>query len=442
MDAVLLARVQFALTIGFHLLFPPISIGLAWVLVFLEYRGWRRQDPHYVQAGKFFGGLFALIFALGVASGIVMEFQFGTNWATYSRFVGDIFGAPLAAEGVLAFFLESCFLGLYLFGRGRVSPRLHWLSILLVALGATLSAFWIIAANSWQQTPAGYRLNHELGRAELTSFYEAVFNPSTLVRYVHTLLASLVSGTFVVAGIAAYLLLRDRGTEVATRALKTALPLACAGSLLLLFPSGHEHAAQVARTQPEKLAVMEGLEQTTTQAPLLAFAIPAAEPPHFRAKIEIPGLLSWMAFGDRQAEVRGMDAFPRDELPPLLLTFASFHTMVGLGSLFILLTGLGAFLWWRGRLLTTRPYLWALVLAAPLPVIACQLGWITAEVGRQPWVVYKLLRTADAVSVTVPAGHILASIILFVTIYLLLFAAFLFLLRRKLQKGPGSAQTT
>jgi cytochrome bd ubiquinol oxidase subunit I len=437
MDAVLLARLQFAVTIGFHFLFPPISIGLAWLVVIAEYLGWRRNDPVWVSAGKFFGKLLAITFAVGVATGIVMEFQFGTNWSVYSRFVGDIFGAPLAAEGVFAFFLESGFLGLYLLGRNKVSKGVHWFSILMVAFGATISAFWIIVANSWQQTPAGFTLNAQTHRAELQSFMGAVFNPSTMVRYVHTVLAALVTGSFFMAGVSAYLLLRGRTREHAGRTLKLSLVVGLIASILVAFPSGHEHAKQVAHTQPEKFAAMEGLYTTAKSAPLVMFALPDSPPPQLKAKIEIPKLLSWMAFGDVEAEVQGLDRFPASDIPPLWLTFVSFHNMVALGGLFVLMMMLGILLWWRRKLLDARRYLKLLFLISPLPLFACQFGWVAAEVGRQPWIVYKLLRTADAVSVTVPAAQVLFSLVLFSLIYTLLLGLYLFLLLREMKHGPA-----
>ncbi|MBM3317264.1 MAG: cytochrome ubiquinol oxidase subunit I [Candidatus Eisenbacteria bacterium] len=442
MDAVLLARLQFAMTIGFHFIFPPITIGLAWLLVILEGVGWRTGDEVYKRAGEFFGRLLGLTFAVGVATGIVMEFQFGTNWAAYSKFVGDIFGAPLAAEAVFAFFLESGFLGLYLFGRRRLSPGMHWFSILMVAVGATLSAFWILVANSWQQTPAGFRINEQLGRAELTSFAEAVFNPSTWVRFSHTMTAALLTGAFFMAGVAAMLLLRGRGGEVGPRALKLSLVAGLAAAVLVIFPFGHEHARQVAHTQPEKFAAIEGLYVGQEGAPLVLFGLVDPATPELKARIEVPGLLSWLAFGDPHAPVRGIRDFPPDEVPrgaELWLSFVSFHNMVILGLFFVGATAFGLLLWRRGRLLETRWFLRLLVASIPLPVLACQFGWIAAEVGRQPWVVYKLLRTRDAVSPTVSAGEVLFSLILFALLYIALGALWIYLLRRKILAGPAPA---
>jgi len=461
MDAVFLARLQFAITIGFHFFFPPVTIGLAWLLVVVERKAWKTGDPDWERAGRFFAKLLGLTFAVGVATGIVMEFQFGTNWAEYSKVVGDIFGAPLAAEGVFTFFLESGFLGLYLFGRNRVKRGFHWFAILMVAVGSTMSAFWIIAANSWQQTPAGFTIAN--GRAELLDFWAAIFNDSTMLRYLHTVTAALTSGAFFMAGISAWMLVKGRHEEVAKKTLTVAVIFGLIFSVLSAFPTGHEHAKQVAATQPTKFAAIEGLYETQDGAPLAIFGLPTDRPPELKAPIVIPNLLSWMAFGDIDATVRGIQDFPESERPPLLITFASFHTMVGLGTMFIGMMLLAVF-WLRGgKLFTKKWLLWGLVIAAPLPLFACQFGWITAEVGRQPWIVYpveryaaegpyepipadmpatevlekyKGMRVADANSVTVSAGEILTSIILFSLIYACLGALYLYILFRKVGQGP------
>jgi len=436
MNVVLLSRIQFALSVAFHFLFPPITIGLAWLLVIIEWRGWRRGDETWVRMGRFFAKLLALTFAVGVATGIVMEFQFGTNWAAYSKYVGDIFGAPLAAEGVLAFFLESGFLGLYLFGRNRVSKGAHWFAILMVAVGSTISAFWILVANSWQQTPAGYVIAD--GRAELVSFWAAVFNPSTLPRFFHTVDAALISGAFLVAGVAAYLLRKDRADELAGRALKLAVVFGFVVSVAELFPFGHVSARQVARTQPEKFAAIEGLYTGQSAAPLVLFAYPVTPPPQLKANIEIRGLLSWMAFGDINAPIRGITDFPPNDRPPLWLTFVSFHNMVVLGLYFIAAMGFGVWRLRRGRLFGDRWFLKLLIVSIPLPLAACELGWMAAEVGRQPWIVYHLLRTSDAVSTSVPAGDVLFSLVLGGLLYLLLGWLYVFLLVREIRHGPGA----
>lgn len=438
MDALLLSRLQFALTIGFHFLFPPITIGLGWLLVIIEGIGWRTNDELYIRMGRFFAKLFGLTFAVGVATGIVMEFQFGTNWSTYSKFVGDIFGAPLAAEGIFAFFLESGFLGLYLFGRKKISRGLHWFSCLMVAVGATISAFWIIVANSWQQTPAGYALRN--GRAELTSFFDAVFNPSTVIRYLHTLDASLIAGAFFVAGIAAYLFLKGKEKRLAQQAMNLAVIFGFIVSVLELMPFGHEHARQVARTQEEKFAAIEGMYTSQNGAPMVFFAVPFTEPPRLKAKVEMPGLLSWMAFGDINARIKGINEFPADEIPPLWLTFVSFHNMVVLGLYFIAVTLYGLIQLRRRKFWKKKWLLKLLMWSIPLPLAACQLGWITAEVGRQPWIVYRMLRTADAYSPNVTAGEIWFSLLLFGTVYVLIGILYVYLLAREVQHGPQPAK--
>jgi cytochrome d ubiquinol oxidase subunit I len=439
MDPVLLARFQFALTVGFHFIFPPLTIGLSWLLVVLEWRGWRSGDADAVRAAKLFGKLLAATFAIGVATGILMEFQFGTNWAGYSKFVGDIFGAPLAAEAIFSFFLESTFLGLYLFGRGRVSKRSHWFSILMVAVGATISAFWILVANSWQQTPAGYVLRN--GRAELLDFGAAVLNPSSLLRFSHTLMASLIAGSFFMAAVAAYRLRRDLADPIGRRTLPLAVVVGFVASLLVIFPTGHEHARQVARTQPEKFAAIEGLYSSQGSAPLVLFGLVQDRPPALEKTLEIPGLLSWMALGNANAVIRGIDEFPPDDVPPLWITFVSFHNMVVLGMSFLAITGWGVLQLRRRRLFNGRRYLGLLVLAVPLPVMATQFGWVAAEVGRQPWIVYHLLRTSEAHSPTVGAGEILFSILLFGAIYAFLGTLWGWVVLREARHGLATSAT-
>ncbi len=434
MDAVLLARIQFAMTVGFHFLFPPVTIGLAWLIVIIETIGWKKKDAVYVSLGKFFGRLLALIFAVGVATGIVMEFQFGTNWSEYSKFVGDIFGAPLAAEGIFAFFLESTFLGLFIFGRDRVSKGVHWFSALMVAVGSTISAFWILVANSWQQTPAGFVIQN--GRAELTSFWEAVFNPSTMVRFLHTTDAALISGAFFMAGVSAILILRNIQVDMAKKSLRVAVIFGLLVSLLEVFPFGHEHGRQVAATQPEKFAAISGVYTSQTQAPVSLFALPVDNPPELVAKIEVPGVLSWLAFGDFNAKVKGLNEFPKDEIPPLFTTFVSYHNMVILGMYFIFIMALSLYMIKKDKLWTNKKMLKILAFSIPLPLIACQFGWVAAEVGRQPWIVYKLMKTSKAVSISVGAGEILFSIILLAAIYILLISTLLYLMNKKINAGP------
>ncbi len=437
MDATMLARIQFGLTAGFHFLFPPLTIGVAWVLVLMMTRYKNSDEKVYEQMAKFWLKLFAITFAIGVATGITLEFEFGMNWSEYSRFVGDIFGAPLAAEGIFAFFLESTFMGVLLFGWNRLSKKTLWFSSLMVAVGSTLSAFWIIVANSWQQTPAGYKIVN--GRAELTSFLQAVFNPSTLPRYFHTVDAALVTGSFFVLGVSAWYILKKRHEEFARRSYEIALIVALIGSLLQL-PLGHWHAVQVARTQPAKLAAIEGLFKTQTHAPALVFGIPDAKARKVRAAVEIPGALSLLAYNSLSAEVKGLNAFPEEDWPPLLPTFFSFHLMVMLGSLFIVFTLLAWALQRKGKLFEsgwTRPVMWLSIILAPLPLLCNELGWMTAELGRQPWIVQDLLRTADAVSVSVPAWQVAVTLVIFVAVYAVLGALWIYLLARTIRRGPS-----
>ncbi|MGD9202017.1 MAG: cytochrome ubiquinol oxidase subunit I [Chitinispirillia bacterium] len=442
MDPVFLARLQFALTVGFHFIFPPVTIGLAWLLVVSEWIGWKKNSIEWERLSIFFGKLFALSFSIGVASGIVMEFQFGTNWASYSQFVGDIFGAPLAAEAIFAFFLESSFLGLYIFGRNRVSKSIHWFSILMVAIGATISAFWIIVANSWQQTPDGYIIQN--GRAELVSFTKAVFNPSTLPRFFHTVIASFITGSFFMGGISAYLILKNETIAISGKALRLSVIFGATASFAALFPTGHLHSEQVAHTQPEKFAAIEGLYQDAEKPPMVLFALVSTDPPKLNAKIEIPGLLGLIAFGDPNADIKSLKDFPDDEVPrgaELWLSFVSYHNMIILGMFFIGMMLLGLFLIIRKEetdktSFISRWWLRLMVISIPLPIAACEFGWVAAEVGRQPWIVYKMLKTKDAASITVGSGEILFSIIMFGLIYLLLGALWVFLLYKKINQNP------
>ncbi len=436
MDPVLLARIQFAVTVGFHFIFPPLTIGMGWLIFYFMSRYKKTRDEIFRGIARFWIKVFALTFAVGVATGIVLEFQFGTNWAAYSRFVGDVFGAPLAAEGIFAFFLESTFVGVLIWGWKRFSVKTLWFSSLMVAVGATLSAFWIIVANSWMQTPAGYQVI--AGRAELTDFWAAVFNPSTLPRYLHTIDACLITGAFFMLGISAGYLRRGDHEDFARKSFKTALVAGFIAAVLQL-PLGHYHAVQVAGTQPEKLAAFEGLFETRKEAPLLIFGLPDAEEGTVHSAVQVPGLLSFLVAFDTQAEVKGLNDFPRDEWPPLGLTFYSFHLMFILGLYFIGLTALGVFLLWRKKLFGSRFYMTLAFFSLPLPLVANELGWIAAEVGRQPWIVYRLLKTSDSISVTVPAGQVLASLIMFSAIYLLLGVLWVFLLRREVKKGPEVA---
>ena len=442
--AVILARVQFAVTIGFHFIFPPVTIGMAWIIFILMSRYKKHKNEYYKNLVRFWIKLFAVSFAIGVASGIVMEFQFGTNWEKYSRFVGDIFGSPLAAEGVFAFFLESSFLAILLFGWNRVSVKLHWFSSLMVAVGSTLSAFWILVANAWQQTPTGYELVYneagEVVGAKLVDFFAAVFNPSTLSILTHTLDACLMTGAFFMLGVSAWFLLKSPNLKFAKENIKLTLIIAFIFSVLQL-PLGHYSANKVAETQPAKLAAMEGIfESSDEDYPLLVFGIPDEDEQKIHFAIKIPKLLSWLLSEEGTEKLNTLDQIPKESRPPLFLTFTSFHLMVGIGMLLIFITSLGVFLLWRRRLFDKKLLMRIFILCIPLPFIANELGWVATEVGRQPWVVYNLLKTRDAISVTVPASEILFSLILFSVIYTLLFGLWIFILRREIKHGLTLAQ--
>jgi cytochrome bd ubiquinol oxidase subunit I len=444
MDVITLSRIQFALTIMFHYLFPPLTIGMGAFLVFLEARFLKTQDPQFETAAKFWTKIFALNFALGVASGIVMEFQFGTNWAVYSRYVGDVFGSALAAEGIFAFFLESGFLALLVFGWDKVSAKMHFFATLMVALGSIFSAIWIVVAISWQQTPAGFVIrDHQspagiIKRAELTDFWSVVFNPSAMDRLVHVLLGAFILGSFFIMSISAFYLIKKRHIDIARKSFATALVVAAIASIATLF-SGDSQGKLVARFQPAKLAAMEGVFQTTEQgAPVHVFGIPDSALKTVRYNVEIPGLLSYLAYRDFNKPVPGLDKFEPD-VPPVAIPFFSFHVMVGLGTYFIVLTLYGLWCLKRGTLFQKRWLLWVFVFSVIGPFVANESGWVTAEVGRQPWIVYNLLRTSQAVSQNLAGAQVIRSIVMFGLLYSMLCAVWIFLLNDKIQKGPEPA---
>jgi len=380
--------------------------------------------------------VFALTFAIGVATGIVMEFEFGTNWATYSRFVGDVFGSALAAEGIFAFFLESGFLAVLLFGWDKVGRRMHFFSTCMVCLGAHFSAVWIVVANSWMQTPAGYHITGEgmHARAEVTDFWQVVFNPSMLDRLSHTICGAWQAGAFLVVSVSAWYLLKQKHLEFARASLKAGLTVALIASLLQAV-TGHTSAQGVAKHQPAKLAAFEGLYQTSSNAPLTLIGY-VDEKNEKVVGIEVPYLLSFLAHNDFHAKVTGLDAFKPEDRPPVAPSFLFFHGMVAIGFALILVSALGFLYFRQGRLHERRWLLWILVFSVLGPQLANQLGWFAAEVGRQPWLVYGLMRTPEGLSAVVKANVVLTSLILFTFIYFLLFAVFIYLLNDKIQHGP------
>lgn len=439
MSTELLARLQFAFTISFHYIYPPLSIGLGLLLVIVEGLWLKTRNPLYHQMARFWTKVFALTFAIGVATGIVMEFEFGTNWATYSRYVGDVFGSALAAEGIFAFFLESGFLAVLLFGWDKVGPKLHFFATTMVAFGAHFSAIWIVVANSWMQTPAGFHIVGEgvTARAEITDFWAMVFNPSSMDRLSHTVIGAWQAGAWLMVSVGAFYLLRKRQRDFALASVKIGLSVAMLSAVLSLV-TGHSSAQGVAVNQPAKLAAFEGLWETQANAPLHVVGWVDEQSQQTRG-LAIPGMLSYLAHADTDASVTGLAEIPPDERPPINFTFQLFHLMVAVGMALIALGLWGAWALWRGRLEHSRVLLGLLTLSVLGPQIANQAGWWTAEVGRQPWIVWKLLRTSEGLSAVVTANHIIASMVMFTIVYLLLFAVFVFLLNDKIRHGPDDA---
>jgi cytochrome d ubiquinol oxidase subunit I len=433
MDAVLLARIQFGFSAGFHFLFPPTTLGLTFIIFILESVYLKSKKELFKKLSDFLIKILALIFVIGVATGITLEFAFGTNWSEYSRMVGDIFGAPLAAEGIFAFFMESIFLGILVFGRKKVSGRFFWISSFMVFFGSHLSGLWIIIANSFMQTPAGFKIFE--GRAVLTDFFRAAVNHSTIVRYAHTLLAGWITGSLLTAGISAWYLLKNKYREYAEKLLVISLAVFAFSGLVQLF-SGHQHSVQVARTQPEKLAAFEGLWQTQKHAPLSLFGIPNEKEEKTGYKIGIDGLLSLLVYGDADREVKGLTEFPKEERPPIYLPFVSYHIMIMIGMLFVALAIMAGFSIFSRKLREKKWFLGIFLFSVPLPHIANELGWIAAEVGRQPWAVYRVLKTSQAASVVVPAGQILFTLLMFLIIYSLIFVVFMKILLKLIKRGP------
>ncbi|WP_143304501.1 cytochrome ubiquinol oxidase subunit I [Chitinophaga vietnamensis] len=433
----ILSRIQFAFTVAFHYIYPPLSIGLGVCLVMMEGLYLKTGLPIYQDITRFWIKVFALIFGIGVATGIVMEFEFGTNWATYSHYVGDIFGSALAAEGIFAFALESGFLGILLFGWNRVSKGVHFFSTIMVALGSIFSALWIVIANSWQQTPAGFRIEgHDLeARAVVTDFWEMVFNPSSVDRFSHVVIGSFLAGSFLVMSVGAWYILKQRFVKHAQAMFKVGLRVAAVAALLQLF-TGHRSAEYVSKYQPAKLAAMEGHYDSLAVADMYIIGW-VNNKEEKTSGIKIPGGLSFLTHGSFQAPVQGLHATPPENRPGAVnFVFQTYHFMVAIGITLIGLTLLAAFLLWRKKLFNQRWLMIIFVAAVLLPQIANQLGWYAAEVGRQPWVVYGLLRTSDALSKKVTADQVVFSLILFTFVYLVLFALFLFLLHRKIEHGP------
>ncbi|MBI3646805.1 MAG: cytochrome ubiquinol oxidase subunit I [Acidobacteriales bacterium] len=435
-SALLVHRLHFAFTATFHYLFPQLTMGLALLIVVLKTIAWRRNDPIYHQAARFWGKIFGINFVLGVVTGIPMEFQFGTNWSHFSRFAGGVIGQTLAMEGMFAFFLESAFLGLFLYGEKRLSARAHWLSAVAVFVGSWLSGYFIIATDAFMQHPVGYYLAPD-GSVQLASFWDLLLNPWAGWQYAHNMSGAAITGAFVMAAVGAFYLLGERFTEHGRIFVKTGVIAACLFSVLQIFPTGDRQGRLVANHQPVTLAAMEGLFQGKPAAPLVILGQPNDQQGKIDNPLEVPGLLSMLTYKRWNAHVQGLDAFPKQDWPgniPLL--YYSYHIMVGLGTLFVAVALVAVFLLWRGQLFTTKWMLWILLLSAPFPYIANTAGWMTAELGRQPWLVYGLMRTEDGYSKAVSAGNGMFTLLGFMGMYTVLGILFLFLIRRELEIGP------
>lgn len=440
LDVVTLSRLQFTFTVIVHYFFVPLTLGMAVLIAYMEYKYWRTNDQLYDKMSRFWTRLFLVNFAVGVATGITMEFQFGTNWAAYSRYVGDIFGAPLAAEGVFAFFLESTFIGLLVFGRDKISRGMRFFAALMVAFGTNMSAFWIVAANSWMHTPAGFQINEAMGRAEMTNFADVIFNPSTLTRFPHVMLGGYITASVFIMVVSAYYLLKKKNIDLAKESMKIAIIFGLVISLLQ-FVTGHASAVLVAEKQPAKLAAYEAHWETKGNVPLLILAIPDYENETNKFEIGVPNLLSWMAFGKADAVVTGLQDIPEDERPNIMGTFFSFRIMAGLGIVMIAWMAFVAIQMKRGKLYDNQLLLKVAMFTLPIPYISNTFGWILAEWGRQPWIVYGLLKTSDGVS-NLSAAELMISLVFFVGVYCFLLYLMVYLMIREIKKFNVDAYTT
>lgn len=433
-----LHRFHFAFTVTFHYLFVQLTLGLALLIFILKTMALRTGNEHYNQAARFWTKIFAINFALGVVTGIPMEFQFGTNWSRFSKAAGGVIGHTLAMEGLYAFFLESSFLGLLLFGQKILGPVGHWLASLAVWVGSWISAYLIVATNAWMQRPTGYRLGDK-GEILLDSWWSLVFNDWAFWQYAHTIVGGVITGAFVMSGVGALYLLLNRHEEFARTFLRLGVTAGVIASILALFPTGDQQGMLVAKYQPATLAAMEAHFKTGEAAPMIILGQPDVEKQKIDNPFLVPGVLSFITSKRWDAEVKGLDAFPQDEWPTNIpLLYYAFHIMVGLGTIFIAVMVLSFIQLRRGRLFDSKPMLWILMLAAPLPYVANTAGWMTAELGRQPWLIYGLMRTAEGSSSSVSSGNTMFTLLGFMGMYTLLLMLGLFMIWRELDHGPGA----
>jgi cytochrome bd ubiquinol oxidase subunit I len=441
-DALLISRLQFAFTVTYHYLFPMLTMGLALLIFALKSVYMRNRNELYNRSARFWGKIFAVTFVMGVVTGIPLEFQFGTNWAAFSAFSGDIIAQTLAMEGAFAFFLESAFVGLFLWGEHRFGQRIHWFSSLMVFIGTWASGYFIITTNAWMQNPVGYRVL-ENGNIVLDDYWAVLLNPWMFAQYAHNMGGAVVCGAFVMAGLGAFYVLGRRHEEYGRVFLKVGVIAGVIASLWMLFPTGHFSSEQVAERQPVALAAMEGHFQTEKQAGLVFIGQPDVEKLEIDNPIVLPGALSYLIYQNWDAEVKGLDSFPRKNWPDNIpLLYYSYHVMVGLGSFFVAIMVAAAFLLWRGWLYTFRPMLWVLMLAIPFPFIANTAGWFTAELGRQPWLAYGLFRTSEGVSPLVSSGNVLFTLIGFAGMYLVMGLLYILLMVREVGHGPEAEEET
>jgi cytochrome d ubiquinol oxidase subunit I len=436
-SALYVHRLHFAFTVTYHYLFPQLTMGLALLILVLKSLALRAGNEHYNRSARFWAKIFGVNFALGVVTGIPMEFQFGTNWAEFSKAAGGVIGQTLAMEGLFSFFLESTFLGLFLYGEKKLGRIGHWFSALLVFLGSWLSGYFIVATDAWMQHPTGYRLTQR-GDIELTSFWGLVLNPWALAQYAHNMLGAVQTGCFVMAAVGAFYILTKREENYGKTFVRAGVIVGVIAAILQLAPTGDLQGKMVSQYQPTTLAAMEGLFETRDGAPLVILGQPNVAKRKLENPLEIPNMLSFLTYKHWNAGVRGLDSFPEDQWPDNIeLLYYSYHIMVGLGTMFIAVMVVSAFLLWRGKLYRSRWMLWILMLSVPLPYIANTAGWMTAELGRQPWLIHGLMRTMHGASPRVGAGSAWFSLLGFMGLYLVLSMLWLFLIYREIDHGPS-----
>ena len=441
MDALTLHRIQFSFTITFHYLFPQLTMGLALLIVVLKTMALRTNDERYSDAARFWAKIFAVNFLLGVVTGIPMEFQFGTNWSEFSRRTGGVIGQPLAMEGVFSFFLESSFLGLFLFGEKRLRRVAHWGAAFMVFLGSWISGFFIIVADAWMQHPVAYQMLPN-GTFQVSSFWGLVTNPWALRQYAHNMCGAVVTGAFVMSSVGALYILQKRDNDFGRIFLRVGVIAGVLSCLAMVFPTGDLQGKFVAANQPTAIAGMEGLFHSQKGAPIVLMGQPDIQGQKIDNPIAVNKVLSFLIYGTTAAEVQGLDAYPKDQWPTTLpLLFYAYHIMAGLGTYFAALMAVSVFLLWRGKLYTTRWLLWPILLSFPLPYIANTAGWMTAEIGRQPWLVYHLVRTAGSESASVGAGTTLFSLLGFMGMYTILAILWILLVYNIIENGPKPATT-